>query len=669
GPPEFQNTAYPLSGKYKIKYNQNKNTLNISQNEDYMEDFWGGNIVNCFAVVGENGSGKTNLMNFLMYSLKDMKESLKPRSEFMILFERKMGGKEEILICCTEQFCSIQVDSKALRIRKFLIKGESLDFLDEYEISYFHNPLTQNDYQNEKKCSYDFSTGRLIDEHFNMTYEMHYADLNKDKIMNYFFQEAFRIIEFLYGDALDSQIKIPFPLPQIITVKIADGGYHRDYLIKEAGKIGVNRENEPVLVEKLNVLQNGFSNLERKYGTNWASRVVINVIINSFKRIIIPQTVLYDTEKVQKNCEFFCNTCAFLNHREHLKGHTVYSAAKRILNSLENRFSEHKEYLDNAGQFINWLDGNEEKIKAYHTWDNRGICFKTGAETKDFISQLIKYYSGLNFDFPFLEFSFGVSTGEHCFLSVFSHLFSMVNKNQRITNVYNYSPLSWEVSNVLLIFDEADLSLHPRWQRMYIKWITEFCKSLFQGIEVKIIITTHSPILLSDFPSNSVLYMKKMNGKIETFTDIADTFGSNIYTLFLNSFFLDKDGTMGAFAEEKINEAAGILLNHSEDFPEKREEVKTIIDYIGEGPVKSKLQELYYDELSRRQIFHNRKPDSLKSESQASERPVYKHQTSQNQAFDKGDGSADNGITETIVKLKRQKEELELIIRDLEKKL
>ena len=149
-----------------------------------------------------------------------------------------------------------------------------------------------------------------------------------------------------------------------------------------------------------------------------------------------------------------------------------------------------------------------------------------------------------------------------------------------------------------------------------------------------------------------------MNGKIETLTDIADTFGSNIYTLFLNSFFLDKDGTMGAFAEEKINEAAGILLNHSEDFPEKRDDVKTIIDYIGEGPVKSKLEELYYDELSRRQIFHNRKPDPLKSESQASEsqafeRQVYKHQTSQNQAFDKGDRSADNGITETIVDKKK----------------
>lgn len=63
-----------------------------------MADFWGGNIVNCFAVVGENGSGKTNLMNFLMYSLKDMKESLKPRSEFMILFERKMGGNQGLYI-------------------------------------------------------------------------------------------------------------------------------------------------------------------------------------------------------------------------------------------------------------------------------------------------------------------------------------------------------------------------------------------------------------------------------------------------------------------------------------------------------------------------------------------------------------------------------------------
>ena len=235
GAPEFQNTAYPLSGKYKIKYNQNENLLSISPNHEYVDDFWGGNIVNCFAVVGENGSGKTNLMNFLMYSLKDMKESLKPRSEFMLLFEYRTGGKGEILICCTGQFASVQIDFKNLRIQKILVKGEPLDFLDEYEISYFHNPLTQNEYQYEKKCNYDFSAGRLINEHFNMTYEMHYDGFNKDKILNYFSQEAFRIIEFLYGYAFDSQMTIPFPLPQVITVKIADESYHKDYLMKEAG--------------------------------------------------------------------------------------------------------------------------------------------------------------------------------------------------------------------------------------------------------------------------------------------------------------------------------------------------------------------------------------------------------------------------------------------------
>nr|WP_275950477.1 AAA family ATPase [Clostridium sp. MCC353] len=637
-----------------------------------MDDFWGGNIVSCFAVVGENGSGKTNLMNFLMYSLKDMKEALKPRSEFMMVFEHRTGGKEEILLCCTGQFASIQVNSQNLKIKvikKIFIKGEPLDFLDEYEISYFHNPLTQNDYQYEKKCNYDFSAGRLIYEHFNMTYEMHYDGLNKDKIMNYFSQEAFRIIEFLYGYALDSQTKTPFPLPQAITVKIADGGYHKDYLMKEAGKIRVNKEDEPVFSEKLIALQQGFSNLKDEYGTNWAAQAVINVILNSFKRMIIPCAVPYDTQKAQENCLFFCNTCDFLKHKVHLKKYTVYSASRRILNSLKKHFFEHKEYLEKADEFISWLERNQDRIEAYQTWDNRGISFKTGAETEDFILQLIKHYSNLNFDFPFLEFSFGVSTGEYCFLSVFSHLFSMVNTKQRITNVYNYSPLSWATSNVLLILDEADLSLHPRWQRMYIKWITEFCKSLFQWIEVKIIITTHSPILLSDFPSNSVLYLKKMNGKTETFTDIADTFGSNIYTLFLNSFFLDEDGTMGAFAEEKINEAASILLNHGDEFREKREKVKTIIDYIGEGPVKSKLEELYYDELSRRQMFHNQKTDHLKSESQSSKRTAYKNQTSFNQASEKDSGSADHGITETIAKLRRQKEELELIISNLEKKL
>ena len=146
------------------------------------------------------------------------------------------------------------------------------------------------------------------------------------------------------------------------------------------------------------------------------------------------------------------------------------------------------------------------------------------------------------------------------------------------------------VKNLLLIFDEVDLSLHPRWQRMFMKWLIDFCEELYRGKAVKIIITTHSPILLSDFPGNSVLYLiKDENKSLLEYSDRRQTFGCNIHMLFLDSFFLDKCGTMGAFAEEKINEIANIIYNGKKEEINK-EDLEKEIEYIGEGIIKQKLK-------------------------------------------------------------------------------
>ena len=69
-------------------------------------------------------------------------------------------------------------------------------------------------------------------------------------------------------------------------------------------------------------------------------------------------------------------------------------------------------------------------------------------------------------------------------------------------------------------------------------------------------LSTHSPILLSDVPQQSVIYLKydpkhrrtEVSGPPDT-----GTFGQNIHLLFKDSFFLEH-GTMGLFAHRKIDE-------------------------------------------------------------------------------------------------------------------
>ena len=58
-----QSNGVILSGKYEISFDLAKRSLAIKRNQEYVRNFWGQNIQDCFAIVGENGAGKTMLVN------------------------------------------------------------------------------------------------------------------------------------------------------------------------------------------------------------------------------------------------------------------------------------------------------------------------------------------------------------------------------------------------------------------------------------------------------------------------------------------------------------------------------------------------------------------------------------------------------------------------------
>jgi ABC-type multidrug transport system ATPase subunit len=136
--------------------------------------------------------------------------------------------------------------------------------------------------------------------------------------------------------------------------------------------------------------------------------------------------------------------------------------------------------------------------------------------------------------------------------------------------------------NILICLDEPDLSLHPQWQKRILSEIISNIKNK----KIHIVLTTHSPFLLSDLPKENIIFLdkykeednevkskeqKKGNCRVLLQNEVFEkkqTFGANIHTLLSNSFFME-NGLMGEFAKSKINE---IIDFHKEVKEENKKE-------------------------------------------------------------------------------------------------
>lgn len=192
-----------------------------------------------------------------------------------------------------------------------------------------------------------------------------------------------------------------------------------------------------------------------------------------------------------------------------------------------------------------------------------------------------------------------------------NNLISVYKDDSDLTDKIRYQYI-----NIML--DEIELYFHPDYQRKFIDYLQGSLSVLNLG-NIKgfnILFSTHSPFILSDIPSTSVLKLKKG----EPLHDPDErTFGANIHDLLAKDFFLDA-GFMGKVAERKISEVIDYLnlkLLEIEiaamqpggrlfkvrrvEYDELKDRVKImdstyckiIIEMIGEPILRSRLQGMY----------------------------------------------------------------------------
>jgi len=219
-----------------------------------------------------------------------------------------------------------------------------------------------------------------------------------------------------------------------------------------------------------------------------------------------------------------------------------------------------------------------------------------------------------------------LSSGERQFYYTISAIiYHMMNLISIGNNDYHL-----KYNNVLVVLDEVELCFHPDYQRVFIERLLSTIKRLRfnKTLGLHILLTSHSPFILSDIPTTNILYLKEGSVPVESKRFI-NPFGANLNDILSQSFFLNKSGFIGEHAKSVINSLIQFLspppnnLNsnnkpntngNSNDNPNQPEGIywtkdtaKIVIDSIGEPLIRTYLREMFAHkfqdaDMIRRQI-------------------------------------------------------------------
>lgn len=552
--------GFNFGGEYLFEFKDN--VLKCEKNVNYIENFFGESIRNITAIVGENGTGKTSLLDCIIRNLTKNLENIqtqgifviKKNNEILIYVHERLSFYEHHSKFILEQILSADklLDNKlSVKIERFKMINDALgksnikglDFKTSFICfsNVFGKKLMQRNYAYE-----DLTTVGLIDNYKNkslgIAMELHFLSELKNQLN-------------FVGDFIESKI-ISFDIPNEVKVSL------------------VNIEGYKYLFEKLkykeDTLKELINNTKGKSSKKYKSRFEIILCL-------ILENQLNVTE-------------GEIKYTDH-----IYDYRKRLIEKLSSNYEKGDTYISNInklGDVIRRIANDQQRFY------NNSIVFNiNNNEQKKELDELLDVLIKLEFNEKIFQISWSnLSTGQEAFLNIFSRFYSIKEINK----------------NVVILIDEGEVYLHPKWQREFIMNFTSIIPEILKKklgdnqIKIQIIITSNTPFLISDLPRENILFLENKNGhcNVKNSKKLEQTFGANIHTLLRDSFFMNN--TIGKFAYKKINKVINWLKNVEQEkvndeyilSPETKEKeilMKRIIENIGEPLIKNKLEKMFYN--------------------------------------------------------------------------
>lgn len=608
----IENTGFNFSSEFKFSYNKYTKKLIYDNNKDYVDNFFGENI-DITAILGINGSGKTTILEFIMRILNCKCVN----TNYIIVFYNKETKAFLVyhtgIICNGSEFdiVNLKKDDSGYRFPE--------EFKREYFAIYYTEVFSE-------KSNNSFSDNSQSDlSPINMLYKYEDEKSIRSLIIKYRSEIIQNQLEFIanYKEII-CDAKINFNKNCVIyfksyedMIKKIEKCYeeernqifkYRELDIKDDPRIEVYQKHHNKCLELENKYDvksifNDFLPITNDIGRQaFVERITHAVFCSLISELKKPYPFLFNG-----GGEFNLNNVIDIIGKvmsEAKLSTEIVTKIDRMIKFVEYLKDENLQTLsvpdndwgiwsfvsfDNYIAFLKYLKIFAERYDGLNNWDiHKPIILPINSESEISALKFHSFYSKINRYLDFLDFSYGLSSGEMAFLN----LFSKANKLLKLIKCHN------NVNGVTLIIDEADMLLHPEWQRIYINSLVNFLKKVYGEIYIHLLIATHSPIILSDIPKQNIIYLRCASDAttvVDSSTVHRESFGSNIFTLFNDAFFLPQ-GAIGEFAENKMKE----LLNDIKNGNNKNNitKIKQRIELIGDDFIKKQFIDLYEEKFN-----------------------------------------------------------------------
>ncbi|MGJ0359257.1 AAA family ATPase [Aliarcobacter cryaerophilus] len=556
----IKNQGFNFSSKFTCKYDEVKKTLQIDEKNNHIENFFGENI-NVTAIVGENGSGKSSVLEVLTLLYWQGLILKREDKTFFIFFD----GAKFYMQCENYKNLSSNIKESTLL--------NSLKNNTKFKIDDIFCPRASMPLISFTNCITDLTTN----ERFKplQTYAYFYNGIQPSKPMmdsvenNDNFSSKFKYLNTLDNSFFD-----------FINEKFIFDTYRIEIYFSEIESYIVQLNNEEL--KELLTFQNQKipeKELLHKLCIAFFIELISMLLLKNYtknKSIALEEKNKYLKETIEDDLIQILKKD--LNHIDKFKEVYDYCDKKfgKLIDSVKELFSkENLAYIQN--EFV--LEHPSKDISYTRLLSK---YFKVEYDFKsNKLLYMLEKYNILRYNF------FGGSSEKYSFLQLSSGEKSYLNL---LTNfAYTLNMVQDDYKGILL-FDEIELSFHPNWQKKIVKDLLYiFNKALKRKkLELHLILTSHSPFILSDIPKQNIVFLK--DGKQVDALEKKQTFGANIHTLLADGFFMD-GGLMGEFAKSKIEEVIKYLNDENLGIKSK-EEAQKIINIIGEPILKNQLQKM-----------------------------------------------------------------------------